>query len=57
MVDKNYGLLGRHFRGKFMLIPRKPTALGIVLKIITDTANGILLNEEIVEGAGVDARK
>lgn len=36
--------------GKLMFIPRKPTPLGFMLKTIVDTATGILLNAEIVEG-------
>lgn len=43
--------------GKLMFIPRKPTPLGFMLKTIVDTATGVLLNAEIVEGAEVDANK
>lgn len=40
--------------GKLMFIPRKPTPLGFMLKTIVDTATGILLNADIVEGAEED---
>ena len=40
-----------------MFIPRKPTPLGIMLKTLVDTASGILLNADIVEGAEEDAKK
>lgn len=43
--------------GKLMFIPRKPTPLGFMLKTIVDTATGILLNADIVEGAEEDEPK
>ena len=44
-------------KGKLMYIPRKPTPLGFMLKTLVDTATGILLNAEIVEGSEEDANK
>ena len=43
--------------GKLMFLPRKPTPLGIMLKTLVDTATGVLVNAEIVEGAERDALK
>lgn len=40
-----------------MLIPTKPTPYGIMLKTIVDTATGISLNAEIVEGVDNDDTK
>ena len=42
---------------KLMLLPRKPTPLGVMFKTATCAETGLLINAELVEGAILDAGK
>lgn len=56
-VDKAMAFWVGIAEGELMFIPRKPTPLNFMLKIIVDTTTGIFLNTEIIKGADKDAFK
>ena len=43
--------------GTLIFLPRKPTPLGIMLKVVVDTKSGVMLSAEVVEGKEKDGLK
>ena len=38
-------------------MPRKPSPLGVMFKVMDDSVSGVLCHMELVEGAEVDKKK
>ena len=56
-IDESMRMRSNTFKGRLISFPRKPTPLGIMLKMAVDAVTGIMVSAKIIEGKEVDANK